>query len=303
MYNNIKVMGNLMQDFFYILGQTDTDTAFLESLTVSKVLTATLFVCGVLVLINWLIRNKGFSALDSAPARVNKMRLRVPLLQLFIWVFLVSLTSYLVTQRFGKPLPVYGQYILYSGMLAVQFSLICGILIVAYTNFHGRFEGFGLDFRTLLTDVKWAGVNYVAATPIILSCIWIVLCVGRLVYGSDFQMPKNESLEMLASVPIFLKIIVIFSAALVVPIFEEFLFRGLIQSTLRTHLHSPWLGILLTSLVFVVMHGHRAHWLPLMGLSVCMGYAYEKSGSILRPICIHVIFNSVSIAGALLGAN
>lgn len=133
--------------------------------------------------------------------------------------------------------------------------------------------------------------------------IWIVVHVGKAFVGGDFDLPKNESLELLTEISVGFKILVIFSAAFVVPVFEEFLFRGLIQSTLRTHLHSSWLAIVLTSLVFVAMHGIWQHWLPLMALSVCMGYAYEKSGSILRSICIHIIFNSVSITGALLGAN
>jgi membrane protease YdiL (CAAX protease family) len=292
-----------MRYIFSILGENNSASAFLGAITVSDVLSSIIFICGVFVLINWQKRNKGFSALDSAPLRVNKMRLHVPLLQLFIWVILVAMTDFLVRRRFGEPLPVSGQYAFYFGMLAVQSGMIGSILIVAFTNFHGGFKEFGLDFKTLPNDIKWAGVNYVAVTPVILCCVWIVVCAGKLVYGSDYQLPKNQSLEMLSQIPMFLKIIVIFSAALVVPIFEELLFRGLIQSTIRTYLHSPWLAIIFSSMIFVVLHGNKSHWLALMALSICIGYAYEKSGSILRSICIHVIFNSVSIAGALLGSN
>lgn len=292
-----------MQNFINILGVVDTDTTFMASLTMAQVykaIAAVMFISGVAILISWLIRNKGFKALDSAPVRLNKMRLHTPLLQLIIWVFLVMLSGSLIRARFGEPLPIQGQYALYISLLAVELGMICSVLTVAFLNFHGRLEGFGLDFKTLSKDIGWASVNYLAAFPLIMVCVWIIVSLGKLIVGGDFELPKNDSLELLVQVQIYLKIILILSAAIVVPIFEELLFRGLIQSTLRTHLGSPWIAILLTSLVFVVMHGIYLHWLPLMALSVCIGYSYEKSGSILRPICIHIIFNSISIAGAML---
>jgi membrane protease YdiL (CAAX protease family) len=288
-----------MRKFFHILSQTGTETGFFGTFTISQALSVLTVIAGIAILIAWLIRNKGFSALDSAPPRVNKMRLHTPLLQFGIWIVLVSLTGYLIRKRFGDPLPPQGQLALYIGMLAVQIGMIFSILVVAFSNFHLRFKGFGLNPRTLPKDIGWAIVNYIAAMPLVLFSIWIIVSIGKQFVTGDFEFPKNESLEELMQFQTGLKIVVIFSLAVVVPILEELLFRGLIQSTLRTHLHSPWLAIFLTSLIFVVMHPNWQHWLPLMALSVCMGYAYEKSGSILRSITIHILFNSISIVGAL----
>jgi len=286
-----------------MLGEIESVKGFFGAVSVSEILTMIIFAAGVVILVCWLVRNKVFSSLDSAPARVNKMHLHTPLIQLFAWVVLISMTGYLVKERYGNPLSIQGQLALYVGMLAVELGMICSILVVAFSNFHGRLEGFGINYKTLPKDIGWGIVNYIAAMPLVLISIWIVVHVGKAYVGGDFELPKNESLELLTEISVGFKILVIFSAAFVVPVFEEFLFRGLIQSTLRTHLRSSWLAIILTSLVFVAMHGIWLHWLPLMALSVCMGYAYEKSGSILRSVCIHVIFNSVSIAGALFGAN
>ncbi|MCF7955660.1 MAG: CPBP family intramembrane metalloprotease [Phycisphaerae bacterium] len=292
-----------MRKIFDILGEIESAEGFLGSVTVSEIITTIGFAAGVVILVCWLVRNKFFGSLDSAPARLNKMRLHTPLIQLLAWVILISITGYLARERFGKPLPIQGELALYIGMLAVELGMICSILVVAFMNFHGRLEGFGLDFRTFPKDLGWGAVNYVASMPLVLGSIWIIVYAGKAFVGGEFDLPKNDSLELLTKIHVGFKILVIFSAAFVVPVFEELLFRGLIQSTLRTHLGSPWLAIICTSLVFVVMHGIWQHWLPLMALSVCMGYAYEKSGSILRSICIHVIFNSVTIAGSLLGAS
>lgn len=286
-----------------ILGEVGSLGAYLGSLTVWEIITTITILAGVLILISWLVRNKGFSGVEFAHARVNKMRLHTPLMQLFIWIFLGNVSGYLVRLRFGDPLSVQGQIAISIGLLAVSLGMICSILIVVFLNFHGRFEGFGLNYRTLPKDIGWGVVNYVAVFPVVIFSVWLVVYVCKLFMGADFELPKHSNLELLTQVHIVFRVIVVFSSVLVVPVFEELLFRGLIQTTLRTHLHSPWLAIILTSLVFVVMHGIWMHWLPLMALSICLGYSYEKSGSILRPICIHAMFNSVSIAGALFGSN
>jgi len=295
-----NVYGYLMGNIFHILCANGSAGGFFGTLTASEWgLAAT----GMGILSYWLIRNKVFASLDSSQARVNKMRLHTPFLQLFIWLILGMLSGSLVRLRFGDPLSVQGQLAMSIGMLAIELGMICSILVIAYTNFHGRYEGFGLNLKTLGKDIGWGAVNYIAVLPLIYICVWLVVFVCKLIFGADYELEKHNNLELLTQINIVFKIVLVFSSVIVAPVFEEFLFRGLIQTSLRTHLGSPWLGIVLTSLVFVVMHGNWSHWLPLMLLSVCMGYAYEKSGSILRSICIHVIFNSVSIAAALLSSN
>jgi membrane protease YdiL (CAAX protease family) len=47
------------------------------------------------------------------------------------------------------------------------------------------------------------------------------------------------------------------------------------------------------------MHENPGHWPALFVLGVCLGYSYEKSGSLFRPIFIHLFFNVSSVAIAL----
>jgi membrane protease YdiL (CAAX protease family) len=48
-----------------------------------------------------------------------------------------------------------------------------------------------------------------------------------------------------------------------------------------------------------VLHGHAASIPALFTLAVCLGLAYEKSGSLLVPMIMHAVFNAVSIAGIM----
>jgi membrane protease YdiL (CAAX protease family) len=117
-------------------------------------------------------------------------------------------------------------------------------------------------------------------------------------------------IELYSQMPV--KVMVIVTAVVVVPVFEEMLFRGLFQTTIRSYLTGsvllerfqkngsmPWLAIALSSLFFAAVHANAGHWPALFVLAVCMGYAYEKSGSLLRPIFIHSCFNAVNITAAL----
>jgi hypothetical protein len=71
----------------------------------------------------------------------------------------------------------------------------------------------------------------------------------------------------------------------------------------RKFIGRPWPAIMVTSLMFAIVHQNPEHWPTLFVLSCCMGYSYEKSGSLYRPIFIHIIFNTISIASTLYAAG
>jgi membrane protease YdiL (CAAX protease family) len=66
-----------------------------------------------------------------------------------------------------------------------------------------------------------------------------------------------------------------------------------------THTGRIWLAIFLSSAFFALMHANPGHWPSLFILGTCMGYAYEKSGSLIRAMFIHAIFNAVTVAATL----
>ena len=83
----------------------------------------------------------------------------------------------------------------------------------------------------------------------------------------------------------------------------KMIFRGLFQTMIRSYLGRPWPAIMLTSALFAAVHGNATHWPALFVLSVGLGYAYEKSGSLFRPIFMHALFNGISILGALIDSK
>jgi membrane protease YdiL (CAAX protease family) len=62
-----------------------------------------------------------------------------------------------------------------------------------------------------------------------------------------------------------------------------------------------WQAIAISSIVFATAHQNPAHWPALLLLGACLGYAYEKTGSLFRAIFIHALFNALTITAVLYG--
>lgn len=95
-------------------------------------------------------------------------------------------------------------------------------------------------------------------------------------------------------------------AAVVVgaPVVEECLYRGLVQTGVARATGSRWAAVVIASALFTAAHAGSvpAHGLPvLFALSVAMGVLYERTGNLLAPITMHVLFNSANVAMAVLG--
>ena len=136
--------------------------------------------------------------------------------------------------------------------------------------------------------------------PVVLGAIILTTIIGKLLLGDKFQMPQHEELKQIIAYSQWqVRALIIFTAIVVVPFVEELISRGMIQTLVRSYIVRPWPAIFLASLVFVIFHANPEHWFALFVLSICLGYTYEKSGSLLRPIFVHALFNAMSVLAAI----
>jgi len=83
-------------------------------------------------------------------------------------------------------------------------------------------------------------------------------------------------------------------AAVVVPCFEELVFRGWLQQGLARLAH-PRIGIGLTALLFTLNHDQGV-WLPIGVLAVLLGVVRERTQSLWPCLAIHVAHNGLQVA-------
>jgi hypothetical protein len=97
-----------------------------------------------------------------------------------------------------------------------------------------------------------------------------------------------------------LLVLALTSIILFAPLVEELIFRGFLQNFLKFHLGRKS-AILLTSLIFSLFHFSFTQGVanlviipPLFFLSWFLGFIYEKQGSLLSSIFLHMIFNAIN---------
>lgn len=93
------------------------------------------------------------------------------------------------------------------------------------------------------------------------------------------------------------------SIALLAPTLEELLFRGAIQGVLLNTLRKPWVAIVVSSLIFGVVHMNPAQIPFAFLLGMMFGWLYYRTGSLLPGIVGHVLNNSTAAINMILYGN
>jgi membrane protease YdiL (CAAX protease family) len=256
-----------------------------------------------------------FGGLRSEPRR-NNMHPSVPFLVVVAYFVLTPCVFLMVCKLWGVVEDSW-QFTFCQNVITSVSAIITGFIVILLVrrSFARSLKGFGLELRLwsafggrrLLRDLGAAVVTIWAVWPIVMAVLLVTIEIGKLIYGSDFNIEQHQELKTITTysaaggLPLIISVFV--AAVLIAPIIEEMLFRGLFQSTLRSLGYGPWLSIAIGSFFFILFHAAPSHWPALFVLSMGLGYSYERSGSLLRPIFIHAIFNAASVVATLLTAK
>lgn len=93
----------------------------------------------------------------------------------------------------------------------------------------------------------------------------------------------------------FVKSVLVADAVLIAPVLEEMMYRGVLFGTMAAHQRHFWLPAWIGGCYFALMHLHAEAFLPLLLFSLYTSYAYWKSGRIITPILMHVLYNVTSV--------
>ena len=266
-----------------------------------------LSVLGIILLAVWLHRTSlGTRALAGSYPRRNNMAAHLPFVPLLVWLLVVGAGPPLREGLWSDLADWQAAFVDNVVLFVAAVSAMVVIVLLARISFARGLKGFGLDPKTLPKDFGGAVLNLVSVYPLVLVTLLVTIFCGVLIWGEQFE------LELIVKYPkLSLRLLVLVVTTIVVPAFEELLFRGMFQTMVRSRLSgiwsgrrprsestTAWLAIAITSILFAAIHSDITHWPALFVLAVCLGYAYEKSGSLFRPILMHSLFNGASVLGA-----
>ncbi|PCI59707.1 MAG: hypothetical protein COB37_11140 [Kordiimonadales bacterium] len=87
--------------------------------------------------------------------------------------------------------------------------------------------------------------------------------------------------------------------AFIAPILEEIVFRGYLQSALKTKM-PWWAAIAIASAVFASIHGSLTLWPVYFMLGAGMGFVYDRTGSLKTAIAYHMVNNMIAVGTMLM---
>ena len=167
-------------------------------------------------------------------------------------------------------------------------------LLVAYAILRRR-----VGSRKILTV---ALIGFVVFAPLALTTAAILHALFSRIGVEPTEIIGHDTLRLLSQEGLTSSaLIVIICVTIGAGIIEEVFYRGLILPTFVAVFMSktPWIAIIVTSILFAFMHLEVVPYSSLGGLfvlSLGLCWARVKSGGVLAPIAIHVVFNTMNIA-------
>lgn len=173
----------------------------------------------------------------------------------------------------------------------------------------GRGNGWrelGVRPRRPAPEVLAGLLGVVVAVPIVLALADLIVLVSTSLGAQEPERLGHDLLRALQTSESALATVgLVVSAGVIAPLLEEGIFRGLVQTVLleifgRRHRAA---AIALAALLFSIIHlGLPWQVLPgLFVLGVILGWLYERTGSLLPGVVVHMGFNAVNMALVMTG--
>jgi hypothetical protein len=208
--------------------------------------------------------------------------------------FVTGSFSYFVRLFEGLPS---GSLIVIDGFtnMALGFSFsylsisIIIIYFIAYKYRKNILTTLGIKIGSLAKGIFLGAASYISYLPILFASLLLSMGLSEL-----FKIaPEENPLLNVFSIEgrPFLLVYFVLCICFIGPIIEEIFFRGFLYPALRNKLGAS-LSILISSIVFSLLHMTFVGFLPIFFLGVMLAYIYERSGSLLSSITIHIIHNA-----------
>ncbi|MDP2913053.1 MAG: CPBP family intramembrane metalloprotease [Candidatus Omnitrophota bacterium] len=146
----------------------------------------------------------------------------------------------------------------------------------------------GISFKNFAKNLFYGIVGYIALLPILFFLLLMTAAISNLFGYIPPKQPvvelflKEESARFLLYTGLF--------AAIVGPIIEELFFRGFMYNALKKYIGI--LGsMLVTAAIFALLHANVAGFLPIMAIGLLLVYMYEKTGTLVSSITVHIAHN------------
>lgn len=168
------------------------------------------------------------------------------------------------------------------------------VIVIAYVLFRCRkgISGLSGDISNLYSKISFKTCTLILVTNIILAIALGIVMNYLLTYYPFLDYMPSYEMEEAAGLTLAYLVMAV-DVAIIAPISEEFIFRGILLNRLDKKL--PMIvAILLSSLLFGFLHG-ASGFISAFIFGVCMCIVYLKTQNILVSISIHFLNNLLAL--------
>jgi uncharacterized protein len=176
-------------------------------------------------------------------------------------------------------------------IVTVIFTLVVVIVLIGFLRWRG------IDVDAVGGFSKFGFVRIVSTGAILLFFAYPLINLADIITQRTLGAGSSRQsiVELFnGSQTIQQRITIIVLAVAIAPVAEEFVFRFFLYGVFRKYF-GRLAGLIISALLFAAVHAHLPSFAPLFVLAACFTLAYEWSGSILVPMSMHCLFNSLTL--------
>ncbi len=247
-------------------------------------------------------RSSGLSDCPIPPWRLSNINFGLFLVSLTLWfllsgALLIQIYHWIAgpTAQPGAGLMVLGGFLLQAGML---------YLFLRFRYYYRSSDQGPISPRRLSLPRSLAlGLfAFLASLPFIygVGLVWNGVLQFLRERGFEVNLPLQDAVILFkeTSNPFVLTGLILL-AVVVAPLVEETVFRAGIYRFLKGRTSLP-LSLLLSGLLFGLVHGNVQSLPGLVTVGICLGLSYEFSGNLRVPVFFHAFFNLNSVIWILI---
>lgn len=187
--------------------------------------------------------------------------------------------------------PVMSAIYSYGFPIAADIAALGIGLLITKADLKSKLKTPGLNGKGFLNATSMTfSVATIASFVNVFLIFAIMAAMGKL---SDFSIEKTSSASIAPKGnPLWLDVLIYIYICLLGPILEELIFRGVLLEGLRKY--GNLFGIIMSAVLFGLMHQNIAQCLPAMAIGLVWGYIAVKSGSLIPSIFLHILNNTMS---------
>ncbi|MBU1862678.1 MAG: CPBP family intramembrane metalloprotease [Candidatus Omnitrophica bacterium] len=175
-----------------------------------------------------------------------------------------------------------------------DIAILCFIMYFIVIKYKASIKTIGLNGAHVIKDMIIGGISYSMILPYLLAVIVLLSIIMQMI---QFEPPPHPLVDIFLIEDRQSPFLIGFSivlACVIGPFIEEIFFRGFCYNAIK----KKWgvrAAMIVTASFFAFIHQSTFSFIPIFFLGFILAYLYEKRGTLIPSITLHIVHNSLFI--------